>query len=347
MKAFFVTGGLGYIGSHFIESLLRTYTACTTPIRVLIYDEAIKPHVIQVLGKLAFEGMHSLEFIQGDILDRVKLDRVFSSVGPIHAVAHFAGKISVAESVLKTEFYFEQNTQGTETLLRVMKVHQIHKLVFSSTAAVYESRPEHLAELTETDPLKPNNPYGESKLRAEKLIEAWTRSGQGSAIVFRYFNAAGASLGANLGEEHEPETHLIPLLIRALKDPASPPLQLYGNDYPTRDGTCIRDYIHVSDLAEAHVMALQYLENQGLGYFEVLNLGTSRGLSVKEVIEEAARIMSLEPRYVVADRRPGDAIVLIASHERAKKVLGWEPKLGLKEILKSAIDFEIRSKTHL
>lgn len=341
-----VTGGAGYIGSHFIEAWLQSVYVQDTKLWIL--DDLSSGHVelIESLRILAKEkGVGEFHFERLSLLDEPALDRKIAQIAP-DIVFHFAGKISVGESVEKPDLYFQYNVKASKNLLQAISKTTCRKFVFSSTAAVYEPTPDGSA-LVEGSKLSPANPYGENKLQVESMLEQAARTWGLNVVVFRYFNAAGASLSGRIGEWHEPETHLIPLLLESAARPETNPLKVFGDDYPTRDGTCVRDYIHVSDLAQAHVLAAEFLNGAiaqhkaagpyANGSFEVMNLGTESGATVKEVIVEAMEVLKTRVAHEVVKRRPGDASVLIASSAKAQKVLGWKPvHSDLKTILSTA-----------
>ncbi len=297
-----VTGGAGYVGSHACKALSH---AGYTPVA---YDNLVHGHI-----KAAKWG----PFEQGDILDRSRLDEVMVRYRP-DAVLHFAGFAYVGESVDDPGKYYFNNVCGSLTLLQTMREREVTKVVFSSTCATY-GIPSSLP-ISETHPQNPVNPYGAGKLMVERMLEDFDRSHSIKSVCLRYFNAAGADPDGELGEDHNPETHLIPLVLHtALGRTAS--VLIHGDDYPTPDGTCIRDYIHVADLARAHVLALKHLEDGKSS--DRINLGTGRGASVKEVIDIARRVTSRRIDVVIGPRRAGDPPQLVADATRAADVLGW------------------------
>jgi UDP-glucose 4-epimerase len=303
-----VTGGAGYIGSHAVLALKQA------GYKVVIFDNLEYGHqelVDSVLG---------VELFVGDTRDRASLDRVFAT-HKIDAVMHFAAYIAVGESVEKPGMYYENNVVGTLNLLEAMRSANIHKLVFSSTCAVYgipESTP-----IVEDCPFAPISPYATSKLMVENILTDFDTAYNFKSVRFRYFNASGADPSGRLGEDHTPETHLVPLVLFAAMGKREH-ISVYGTDYPTPDGTCIRDYIHVQDLATAHVLGLAYLLNGGDS--QVFNLGNGNGYSVKEVIETAKKVTGKEIKVVYGDRRAGDPSILVGSSDRVRKVLGWNPE---------------------
>ena len=297
-----VTGGAGYIGSVVTSKLLAAGH------QVVVYDNLSRGYRQAVPG--------NVELVIGEVADRGKLESVLGSQR-FDAVLHFAALIEAGESMQVPERYFRNNTASTLTLLEAMLAHGVKRLVFSSTAAVY-GEPQRIP-ICETDPLKPTNVYGESKLLVERMLD-WLHRIHGLRYAsLRYFNAAGAC--GELGEAHRPETHLIPLILQvALGRRES--ISVFGNDYPTADGTCVRDYIHVADLAQAHLLALEALDRAGQ---LIYNLGNGRGFSVQEVIEVARRVTGRPIPAVITPRRPGDPAVLVASSEKIQRELGWQP----------------------
>ncbi|HEY1807695.1 MAG TPA: UDP-glucose 4-epimerase GalE [Acidobacteriaceae bacterium] len=308
-----VTGGAGYIGGTVARILGRAGDS------VVIYDNLCHAERRMIPAEA--------EFIQGEVADRARLETVLSS--GIDGVLHFAALIEAGESMAKPELYFRNNTAATLALFEAMIATGVRRLVFSSTAAVY-GEPES-TPIREDAPLRPTNPYGESKLLVEKML-AWMYRVHGfSCASLRYFNVAGALEGR--GEAHEPESHLIPLVLDVALGRREK-IRIYGDDYPTPDGTCIRDYIHVEDLAEAHRLALAALTTPRQ---LVYNLGNGSGFSVREVIESARRVTGHPIPAEVMPRRPGDPAVLIASSEKIGRELGWKPSYGdLDSIMESA-----------
>ena len=323
-----VTGGAGYIGSVVADRLLGDGHAVT---------------VLDNLSKGAKQAVPSqADFVLANTGDEPALDRIFQS-GRFAAVMHFAAFIEAGESMLSPELYFDNNSAKTLTLLRAMLRHQVLRLVFSSTAAVYGD-PTRLP-IVEDDPLAPTNPYGESKLMVERML-AWFHKAHGLGYAsLRYFNAAGAT--RDRGEMHRPETHLIPLVLQAALGQREA-ISIYGIDYPTKDGTCIRDYIHIDDLATAHLLALDALAQTQTHREDsqlIFNLGSGSGFSVREIIDVAGRVTGRKIPVVEAPRRPGDSAVLIASSEKIKRVLGWQPRHSdIEAILRSAWEWH---STHL
>jgi UDP-glucose 4-epimerase len=312
-----VTGGAGYIGSVVTEELLNDGHETT------VYDNLVKGHRAAVDSRA--------QFVQGDLMDSQALRRALTE-NQIEAVIHMAAHSLVGESVEQPAKYFDNNVVAGLKLLDAMRECGVLKLVFSSTAATY-GEPEK-QPIEETDPTNPTNPYGESKLAFERALRWYEKAYNLRYASLRYFNAAGAS--KQFGEQHDPETHLIPLVLQAANG-ARPDVQIFGDDYSTRDGTCVRDYIHVIDLARAHILALGILDQRSAIY----NLGCGgEGYTVKEVIEAAREITGYEIKSRAAPRRPGDPAVLIAGSDKIKHELGWSPKFqDLKLIVQSAWDW--------
>lgn len=300
-----VTGGAGYIGSHTVLALSKA------GYRVIVLDNLVSGH------REFVADIFQVELVVGDICDRPMLDRLFAKY-KIAAVLHFAAYIAVGESVSDPAKYYRNNVSGTLTLLEAMVAANVKKLVFPSTCAVY-GMPKQVP-MTEDHPKDPLNPYATSKWMMEQMLVDFDRAYNLRSIVFRFFNAAGANSEGLLGEDHHPETHLIPLvLLAALGKRES--ISICGTDYPTPDGTCLRDYIHVSDLANAHILALEYL--LGGGKSEVFNLGNGNGFSVREVIETAKEVTGKALKIMECDRRPGDAPILVGSSDKVREILGW------------------------
>jgi UDP-glucose 4-epimerase len=316
MPTVLVTGGAGYIGSHTIRELSAAGH------EILVYDSLEKGHA---------SAIANYRLVVGDLHDGLKLDRVFREFG-VEAVVHFAAYIEAGESVQNPGKYFRNNTAGTLSLLEAMVRNDVNQLVFSSTAAVY-GEPERVP-IEETDRKQPTNAYGLSKWMVEQMLD-WFHSAHGlSSVSLRYFNACGAHPGGEIGEDHRPETHLIPLILQVPLGKREK-IAIFGDDYDTPDGTCIRDYIHVLDLASAHVLALQALQS-GAGR-EAYNVGNGSGFSVKEVIEVSREVTGHPIPAEVRPRRAGDPARLVASSEKIRRELGWAPRYpDLREIIGSA-----------
>ena len=314
-----VTGGAGYIGSFMIKTLLERG------------DE------VTVLDNLKTGHKDSIDdrarFLLGDILDKNFLAKVLSD-NKFEAVFHFAGLISMEESVKNPYIYFENNTFGALNLIKEMVKNGVNKFIFSSTAGVY-GNPIKIP-IPEDHSTNPTNPYGESKLMTEKILSWYGKTFGLNFASLRYFNAAGGSLDAKMGEDHVNETHIIPNAIKAAL--SSSEFVLYGNDYDTSDGTCIRDYIHVIDLVDSHILALERLEKEDGGFF--VNVGTGKGYSNRQVIDEIKKISGVDFKVRMTDRRSGDAEVLVADPTKIKKELGFNPKYSdLETIVKTAWNY--------
>lgn len=322
-KTILVVGGAGYIGSH------TSYLLHTHGYNVIVIDSFL----------------HNQEFnqpwatlIKSDFADQQALDLIFSK-HQIDCVMHFAAFIEVGESVKKPREFYQNNVVKTLTLLNSMLEHEVKNFIFSSSCAVY-GVPQKLP-LEETHPLSPVNPYGKNKLALEYALQDYSAAYDLKYVSLRYFNAAGAYPEMKLGEQHVPETHIIPLLLRAAQN--NNVFNIFGDDYPTTDGSCIRDYIHVMDIALAHILAYKYLEagNKSNSF----NLGSESGFSVKQLINEAEKICNRKIKSQTHSRRPGDVPILIANSAKAESVLGWKPQHSdIQNILKSAFAWESRPK---
>lgn len=305
MANFLIVGGAGYIGSHVVKELL------------------VKGHSVMVLDNLSTghsQAINGGEFIQGDLGDRELLGQIFSSK-KIDCVMHFAAHILVGESVEKPLTYYENNTAKTTHILMAMKEHGVKRFIFSSTAAVYGD-PEDVPIL-EIAPTCPTNPYGRSKLFIEKILEDCATAHGLKYTSLRYFNAAGADESGGIGEDHSPETHLIPLILQVALGQRKT-IKIFGTDWDTPDGTCIRDYVHVTDLAKAHILAAQRLMDGEKS--AVYNLGCQAGYSVREIINIARKVSGHPIPSEEVERRPGDPPILVASSHKIKKDLGWSPQ---------------------
>jgi UDP-glucose 4-epimerase len=314
-----VLGGAGYIGSHFVKEAIKNNH------EVIVIDNLSTGH-IEALPK-------EVKLYQGDIRDEIFLDEVFLQE-KIDACVHFCAYSLVGESMKDPLKYFDNNVIGAIRLVQAMVRHNVKYIVFSSTAAVYGSHDE--MPITENFSTNPTNPYGESKLFMEKIFK-WSDEAYGIKYVsLRYFNVAGADTEGLIGEDHSPETHLIPIILQVpLKKREK--LTIYGDDYNTADGTCIRDYIHVLDLADAHLKALDYLNKENNS--NIFNLGSESGYSNKQILSNARNITESPIPSEIGPRRPGDPDKLIASNQKAKKVLNWEVKRDIEDILKTAWNF--------
>ena len=318
-----VTGGAGYVGAHACKALAaRGY-------RPIVFDNLVYGHEAAVKwGPLEV----------GDIADRARLDAVIAEHQP-QAVMHFAAFTYVGESVADPGKYYRNNVAGTLSLLEAMCDHRIGRLVFSSTAATY-GMPDAVP-IPETAPKAPINPYGQSKWTAEQMIADFAAAHGLRSVALRYFNAAGADPDGEIGECHDPESHLIPLAMQALTGDG-PPLTLFGDDYPTPDGTCIRDYIHVADLADAHVRALERLDRRDGA--DAFNLGTGSGASVRQVLDAVERVAGKPVPHSIGPRRAGDPAELVSDPEKAMHELGWTPAMSdLDTIVATAWDWHRRN----
>jgi len=310
--AVLVVGGAGYIGSHTAHVLRRK------GYEVIIYDNLSTGH------KNLAEGF---ELVIGDISDSAKLT---TALKRCDAVMHFAASAYVGDSVKNPKAYFQNNVVNALTLLNAVMESRVRKFIFSSTCAVYGDPVR--VPITEDNPRQPVNPYGATKLAFENALEAYSRAYGLRFVSFRYFNAAGADEAGGIGESHDPETHLIPLIFQAVQGKRAA-LEIFGDDYPTPDGTCIRDYIHVNDLAEAHVLGLEYLAKADSA---ALNLGTGKGYSVQEVVATVERFTDRKVPTHIGGRRAGDPAELVADPSRAEKLLNWKAKRSLDEIIATA-----------
>lgn len=314
-KTILVVGGAGYIGSHQVKMLdEKGYN-------VIVYDNL----------STGYQDLVTVDsFIEADLADKNKLREVFSN-NKIDAVMHFAAFIEVGESVRNPAKYYRNNVVNVLNLLDVILEYDVKYFIFSSTAAIYGEPDE--VPIKEEHNKRPINPYGKSKLMVEQILEDYDKAYGLKYTCFRYFNASGADESGEIGEKHNPETHLIPLVLKtALGERDS--IYIFGTDYDTNDGTCIRDYVHVNDLARAHIKGLERLfagENS-----EVFNLGSGQGYSVREIIDKAKEITGIDFTVIEAERREGDPAVLIADSSKAKEILGWKPEYSLYDIIKTA-----------
>ena len=307
-----VTGGAGYVGSHVVHELQALGIPC------VVVDSLVRGHR---------ELVPNADVIVGDTRDAALMRRVIRDYR-VDAVMHFAAYAYVGESVAEPLTYYDNNVTATVSLLKTMVESDVKMMVFSSTCATYglpETTPIH-----EDHPQHPINPYGATKMMVERILRDVDRAHGLRSVVFRYFNAAGADRSGQIGEWHAPETHLIPLTLQAAAGRRTG-VEIYGTDYPTPDGTCIRDYIHVTDLAQAHVLGLRYLESGEPS--DAFNLGNGNGFSVREVIGAAERIVGRPVKVVEASRRPGDPPILVGASAKARQVLGWAPKLTTLDVI--------------
>lgn len=315
-----VTGGAGYIGSHVCK---------------LLEDLGYRVHVVDNLSQGRKEFVSNYQFHFLDILDKNALISLFQQIRPIAAI-HLAGKTQVSESVKNPTLYDQVNVQGTKNLLYAMEQSGCKRLIFSSTCAVFGPVDEPIEEENNKNPI---NPYGKTKLLAELAIEAHAQKHTDfSYMIFRYFNAAGAHPDSPIGEVHEPETHLIPLVIRAALNKT--PIQVFGNSYETKDGTCIRDYIHVCDIAKAHALALKQLRKTNLQ--ESIHIGSGKGYSVLEVIQTTQKVMNTTIKRTICPPREGDPPILVANCQKAKEILDFEPEFDLEKMIETAYQFHTK-----
>jgi UDP-glucose 4-epimerase len=323
-KMILVVGGAGYIGSHLVKELVETK-------EVVVLDNLSTGHRWAVDERAVF--------VEGDLGNVEDLEKVFSTY-PIEAVMHFAANSLVGESVVDPLKYYQNNVAATLTLLQTMMKHNVKKFIFSSTAATYGIPNVDL--ITEDTVTNPINPYGRSKLMIEHILADFAKAYGLNYVVLRYFNAAGAHASAEIGEKHDPETHLIPIILQHLLGEREH-IAVFGSDYDTPDGTCIRDYIHVTDLAKAHILALEALLT-GQKETATYNLGNGLGYSVKEVIETCENVTGKKANVIMSDRREGDPARLVASSDKIYRELGWKAEYSLDEIISSAWKWHQQSK---
>lgn len=320
-----ITGGAGYIGSHCALNFIRN------GYKTVVFDNLSHGHQ-ETIAALQSQGV--MEFFAGDLNNPADLEKVFTSYS-IDAVIHFAGFIEVAESVADPAKYYRNNVAGTLNLLNAMLAHNVKRIIFSSTCAVY-GEPQYVP-LDEKHPHKPLNAYGASKSMVETILADYDRAYALKHIILRYFNVVGADEDALIGERHEPETHLVPNILKSVVD-AGKVFTIFGTDYATPDGTCVRDYVNVCDLAEAHRLAWEYLTRENRS--DVFTLGTEKGSSVKEIFDMCEKVLGTQIAVKTAPKRPGDAAVLYADSSRAKTVLGWQPQKTLADSIRSAYAWE-------
>lgn len=313
-----VTGGAGYIGSHTVRQLVKE------GYDVIVVDNLVYGHPEAIIDS-------KVQLIKGDIGDKLLIDKIFTE-NNIEGVLHFAAYAYVGESVQQPIKYYQNNTAASLNLVEVMLKHGCNKFIFSSTCATY-GNPEYIP-IDEQHPQNPINPYGASKLMLERVLKDCAHSDDLRYVFLRYFNACGGSADGEIGEDHNPETHLIPLVLRSIKH-KDKPITVFGTDYETEDGTCIRDYIHVEDLGDAHIKALKYLMSGGSP--TICNLGVGNGYSVKQIIETAERVTGQKATINYGERRAGDPPVLVADNSKAAETLGWKPKYtSLDKIIQTA-----------
>lgn len=324
-----VTGGAGYIGSHACDALLSAGHS------VVILDNLSRGHraAVDILSRRA---AGRLAFVKGNMGDPAALEQAF--VGGVDAVMHFAAFANVGESSAQPALYYQNNTGAMTALLAAIRKHRVSRIVYSSSCSVYGQPPEELIPLSEDAPLAPLSPYGRTKLIGEQMLQdvvaALKLEGVPTALTaLRYFNVAGCEPRGELGEDHNPELHLLPVVLRAAMS-EQPSMKLFGTDYPTPDGTCVRDYVHACDIADAHVRALDRIAP---GETAILNLGLGRGISNREIIDAAQRVTGRAIEVEPAPRRPGDPARLFADTARAKALLGWSPRFTqLEQIVETA-----------
>ncbi len=315
MSAVLVTGGAGYVGSHAVKAL------AAAGYDIVVYDDLSNGHAEAVDRLAAAFPARSIRLVRGDVLDAGAVEAALTEAGA-DAVLHFAARLLVGESVREPFLYYPTTGTGTLAVLRAMRQAGPRRFIFSSTAATF-GEPER-SPIDEDHPQRPVNAYGETKLAVERALPHLERAFGIRWTVLRYFNAAGADPDGLLGEDHEPEEHLIPRALAAIQ--GGPPLTIFGEDYPTPDGTCVRDYVHVADLADAHVAALRRLEAGAPS--RAYNLGNGTGMSVRQVLEAAGRAAGRPVPHTVGPRRPGDPARLVASNDRAGRELEWRPRWG-------------------
>lgn len=320
-----VTGGAGYIGSHCVLALLEK------GLDVVVYDNLSTGH-IETIKTLQKYG--NLTFVQGDLLNGSYLNNLFQTYN-INSVIHFAAFSQVRESVKQPKKYYRNNVVGTLNLLDAMIENNVKKIVFSSTAATY-GEPKYIP-IDEKHPQEPINPYGQKKLMIERIMDDYDKAYGLKSVRLRYFNVAGADSQNRIGEWHEPETHLIPNILKSTFNTGKT-FEMYGDDYDTKDGTCVRDYINVEDLAQAHLLALDYLNNGGKTDF--FNLGTNDGNTVKEVFKACEEITGQKIPVKIMPRREGDPASLVSDNMKAKQILNWQPDKTLEESIKGAYLWE-------
>ncbi len=320
-----VTGGAGYVGGHCVLELLKN------DYDVVIFDNLSTGHIetVETLKKFG-----NVDFVQGDLTDENSIAEVFLG-RKINAVLHFAAYSQVGESVIAPQKYYINNVCGTLNLLKAMLQNNVKKIVFSSTAATY-GNPKYVP-IAENHPQAPINTYGNTKLFIEKIMDDYDKAYGLKSVRLRYFNVAGANSDCVIGEWHDPETHLIPNILKSVFENGKT-FKMFGSDYETKDGTCVRDYINVEDLANAHILALKYLENGGKTDF--FNLGTKEGNTVKEVFSVCEKIVGKSISVEINPRREGDPATLVADNTKAKNILGWQPKKTLTDSIETAYRWE-------
>ncbi len=325
-----VTGGAGYIGSHAVLSLLKDNY------EILIFDNLERGHIetVETLQKLG-----KVTFFKGDLRKADDLERVFKQYN-IESVLHFAAFALVEESVKEPFKYYKNNVLGSVNLINIMLKNNVKNIVFSSSCATY-GEPKYFP-IDEKHPQKPINPYGEAKLEVEKILLEYDKLYGLKSVILRYFNVAGCDEYCRIGEWHEPETHLIPNILKCATNKEKI-FKIYGDDYNTPDGTCIRDYVNVEDLADAHKLALEYLKKENKS--DIFNLGTEKGNSVKEIFDICEKTVNSKVNREITHRRAGDPAILYADSAKAKKILGWKPNRTLEESIQRAFEWEKKMQT--
>lgn len=322
-----VVGGAGYIGSHTVLELLKQGH------EVAVFDSLEKGHK-EALKLIENDTKKSVPFFSGNLLNENEIDTTIAEFKP-EGIIHFAAYIEVGESVSDPQKYYRNNIVGGLNLLTVMKKHGVNKIVFSSTAAVFGQPGE--MPIKESTTKSPINPYGSSKYMFEQILSDCDGAYGLKYVALRYFNACGAEINGLIGEDHAPESHLIPLIMEAAQGKRQA-ISIYGTDYPTKDGTCVRDYVHVLDLANAHIKALEYMESTNQS--NTFNLGSSEGYTVREVIDTVKKVTRNDFTVIESERRPGDPAILIADNTKAREILGWEIQYSLDDIISSAWRWE-------
>ena len=320
-----VTGGCGYIGSHFVK-----YLQNNSDHKIIVFDNLSRGHIESIDSRVKFEQIDLLNY------DELKLAL---NKYQIDSVVHFAAFAYVGESVQDPGLYYSNNVTGSINLIKAVSNAKITKFIFSSTCSLY-GNPINVP-ISESESTKPINPYAQTKLMIEKVLADFDSSHNLKYVALRYFNAAGADFEGEIGESHNPEPHLIPIVLHTALGKREN-IKIFGDDYETPDGTCIRDYIHVYDLADAHLKALEYLEKGNKSDF--FNLGTGDGNSVKELIDKAREITGKNIKAITAERRSGDPAILVADNKKAKEILGWNPKYKLDDIINSAWNWHQNQK---
>ena len=328
-----VTGGAGYIGSHCALQLLEK------GYETVIFDNLSTGH-LQAVETLEKYG--KLHFVKGDLLNFEDISKVFKDYS-IDYVIHFAAFSQVGESVINPQKYYFNNIIGTLNLLKAMIENDVKKIVFSSTAAIY-GNPTYIP-IDERHPQMPINTYGQTKLMIERVLDDYDKAYGLKSVRLRYFNVIGADINSRIGEWHEIETHLVPNILKSILN-TDKIFKIFGQDYPTDDGTCIRDYINVEDLAKAHLLAVEYLKNGGQS--DYFNLGTNKGFSVKEIFSSVTAITGKQIKTEIAPKREGDPAILVADNKKAKDILGWTPEKDIKYSINTAYEWEktLNNKLH-